>query len=162
MKKLLSSVLIMFLVCSFIGSYAADQQDITLERFVERYNDCMTAFYKAFRQKYTPVEAVINDGLEQFALELPGGRVDGVIEAGSVASVDVVANDATGSLVIMGAIAALSSLDSAADIMDRGKQAKHILLTGDPDITTTNGYNIEIVERFKSGEAKHVIITKLP
>lgn len=162
MKRLFSSVLIVLLMFTFVVAGAADQQDITLDRFVERYNDCMTAFYKAFRQKYTPVEVVIAKDLTQFTLDLPGGMIEGAIEAGSVVSVDVVASDISGSLVIMGATAALSSLDNAADVMDPGKQAKHILLTGDPDITTTNGYIIEIIERFKSGEAKHAIIKKLP
>ena len=69
------------------------------------------------------------------------------------------ADDVTGSLIIMGATAALSSLDSAADVMDPGKQAKHILMTGRSLISLPNGY-IEIIERFKSGEAKHAIITK--
>ena len=159
MKKAISLLLILLLMVSVS---AHSEQIITVDAFAQRYNDCMTAFYKAFRQKYTPVEVVIAKDLTQFTLDLPGGMIEGAIEAGSVVSVDVVASDITGSLVIMGATAALSSLDSAADVMDPGKQAKHILQTGDPDIATTNGYSIEIIERFKSGEAKHVIITKLP
>ena len=159
MKKAISLLLILLLMVSVS---AHSEQIITVDAFAQRYNDCMTAFYKAFRQKYTPVEVVIAKDLTQFTLDLPGGMIEGAIEAGSVVSVDVVASDITGSLVIMGATAALSSLDSAADVMDPGKQAKHILMTGDPDITTTNGYIIEIIERFKSGEAKHAIITKQP
>ena len=157
MKKAISLLLILLLMVSVS---AHSEQIITVDAFAQRYNDCMTAFYKAFRQKYTPVEAAITE--THFTLDLPGGMIEGAIEAGSVVSVDVVASDITGSLVIMGATAALSSLDSAADVMDPGKQAKHILMTGDPDITTTNGYIIEIIERFKSGEAKHAIITKQP
>ena len=157
MKKAISLLLILLLMVSVS---AHSEQIITVDAFAQRYNDCMTAFYKAFRQKYTPVEAAITE--THFTLDLPGGMIEGAIEAGSVVSVDVVASDITGSLVIMGATAALSSLDSAADVMDPGKQAKHILQTGDPDITTTNGYIIEIIERFKSGEAKHAIITKQP
>ena len=157
MKKAISLLLILLLMVSVS---AHSEQIITVDAFAQRYNDCMTAFYKAFRQKYTPVEAAITE--THFTLDLPGGMIEGAIEAGSVVSVDVVASDITGSLVIMGATAALSSLDSAADVMDPGKQAKHILMTGDPDITTTNGYIIEIIERFKSGEAKHAVITLQP
>ena len=157
MKKAISLLLILLLMVSVS---AHSEQIITVDAFAQRYNDCMTAFYKVFRQKYTPVEAAITE--THFTLELPNSKLEGAIEAGSVVSVDVVASDITGSLVIMGATAALSSLDSAADVMDPGKQAKHILMTGDPDITTTNGYIIEIIERFKSGEAKHAIITKQP
>lgn len=157
MKKAISLLLILLLMVSVS---AHSEQIITVDAFAQRYNDCMTAFYKAFRQKYTPVEAAITE--THFTLELPNSKLEGITEAGRVVSVDILAEDATGSLIIMGAVAALSSLDGAADIMDPGKQAKHILMTGDPDITTTNGYSIEIIERFKSGEAKHAIIKKLP
>ena len=157
MKKAISLLLILLLMVSVS---AHSEQIITVDAFAQRYNDCMTAFYKAFRQKYTPVEAAITE--THFTLELPNGMIEGTAETDGIIIVDVLADDVTGSLIIMGAVAALSSLDGAADIMDPGKQAQHILPTEDPDITTTNGYNIEIVERFKSGEAKHVIITKLP
>ena len=157
MKKAISLLLILLLMVSVS---AHSEQIITVDAFAQRYNDCMTAFYKAFRQKYTPVEAAITE--THFTLELPNGMIEGTAETDGIIIVDVLADDVTGSLIIMGATAALSSLDSAADVMDPGKQAKHILQTGDPDIATTNGYSIEIVERFKSGEARHVIITKLP
>ena len=157
MKKAISLLLILLLMVSVS---AHSEQIITVDAFAQRYNDCMTAFYKAFRQKYTPVEAAITE--THFTLELPNGMIEGTAETDGIIIVDVLADDVTGSLIIMGATAALSSLDSAADVMDPGKQAKHILQTGDPDITTTNGYIIEIIERFKSGEAKHAIITKQP
>lgn len=157
MKKAISLLLILLLMVSVS---AHSEQIITVDAFAQRYNDCMTAFYKAFRQKYTPVEAAITE--THFTLELPNGMIEGTAETDGIIIVDVLADDVTGSLIIMGATAALSSLDSAADVMDPGKQAKHILMTGDPDITTTNGYIIEIIERFKSGEAKHAIITKQP
>lgn len=157
MKKAISLLLILLLMVSVS---AHSEQIITVDAFAQRYNDCMTAFYKAFRQKYTPVEAAITE--THFTLELPNGMIEGTAETDGIIMVDVLAGDATGSLIIMGATAAVSSLDSAADIMNPGKQAKHILPTGDPDITTTNGYSIKIVERFKSGEAKHAVITLQP
>jgi len=157
MKKAISLLLILLLMVSVS---AHSEQIITVDAFAQRYNDCMTAFYKAFRQKYTPVEAAITE--THFTLELPNGMIEGTAETDGIIIVDVLADDVTGSLIIMGATAALSSLDSAADVMDPGKQAKHILMTGDPDITTTNGYIIEIIERFKSGEAKHAVITLQP
>ena len=164
MKKIISLLFVLLFLAPFCANMEQPVNTITVDAFVQRYNEFIVGFYQAFKQKAAPVEAAITetDGIVQFTLSLPNGSIEGKAADGKVIEVDVLAADVAGSIYIMGAAAAVSSLQSALDVMDPGKQMKHILQTSDPDIAATNGYNIEIVERFKSGEAKRAIITLQP
>lgn len=161
MKKIISLLFVLLLTVSVIAY--ADQVS-AVDVFVRRYNDCMAVFYKAFHQKYAPVEAMVTQTgeLMSFVLELPNGRLEGTADAERIIAADVQASDISGSLYIMGATAAVSSMVDVSDIMDPAKQLKYLSQTADPDVVTTNGYVVEITERFKSGEAKRAIITLLP
>ena len=164
MKKIISLLLVLLFLVPLYANMEQSVNMITVDAFVQRYNEFIVGFYAAFKQKVAPVEAAITEteGIIWFMLDLPNGSIEGKAVDGQVIEVDVLAADAAGSIYIMGATAAVSSLQSALDVMDPGKQVKYIQQTSDPDIAATNGYAIEIVERFKSGEAKHVIITLLP
>ena len=164
MKKIISLLLVLLFLVPLYANMEQSVNMITVDAFVQRYNEFIVGFYQAFKQKAAPVEALIIevDGIVQFTLSLPNGSIEGKAADGQVIEVDVLAADAAGSIYIMGATAAVSSLQSALDVTDPGKQVKHILQTSDPDIAATNGYTIEIVERFKSGEAKRAIITLKP
>ena len=164
MKKIISLLFVLLFLAPLYANMEQPVNIISVDAFVQRYNEFIVGFYQAFKQKAAPVEAAITetDGVIRFMLDLPNGSIEGKAVNGQVIEVDVLAADVTGSIYIMGVTAAVSSLQSALDAMDPGKQVKHIQQTRDPDIAATNGYTIEIVERFKSGEAKHVIITLLP
>ena len=166
MKKFATLLLVLLLFVSVSVKAEPLVINISVDSFVQRYNEFTIGFFKAFKQNAEPVEAVITeaDGVVQFTISFAKGSIDGKAVAGQVIEVDALIDDLTGSLLIMGAVVAVSSMQNVMDAMDPLLQAKHITEASDNDldIALTNGYVVEIVERFKSGEAKHAVITLLP
>lgn len=168
MKRLASLLLCAILLLGFASIEATSEEfiAITPEIYTERFNVFMKAYFETNGMTPNPVELTLGgkdaNGITQFSLDVQNGYIVGKAINGIVEEISLSVNDPMGFVMLLAGEIAVSNIPNPADGMDLDTMNAYILTDPkDDDISYTNGYKTQIMERFEDMIATKILITRI-